>query len=60
MLCLKMQKKEQYILQVYPTSLPGASYDVNTQCEMTFGVGATECPYMRECSRLWCQLPSGT
>ncbi|CAK8693253.1 unnamed protein product [Clavelina lepadiformis] len=45
--------------KVYPSGLPGEMYDVNSQCEMSFGKGAVECPYMRECSRLWCQLPSG-
>eukprot|EP00059_Ciona_intestinalis_P001979 XP_002121984.1 A disintegrin and metalloproteinase with thrombospondin motifs 4 [Ciona intestinalis] len=46
--------------RVYPSQYPGAMYDVNAQCKMAFGEGAVECPYMRECGRLWCQFPTGS
>uniref|UniRef100_H2ZNU0 Peptidase M12B domain-containing protein n=1 Tax=Ciona savignyi TaxID=51511 RepID=H2ZNU0_CIOSA len=46
--------------RVYPSEYPGAMYDVNEQCRMAFGEGAVECPYMRECGRLWCQFPTGS
>uniref|UniRef100_A0A8B9Q6X1 ADAM metallopeptidase with thrombospondin type 1 motif 15 n=1 Tax=Apteryx owenii TaxID=8824 RepID=A0A8B9Q6X1_APTOW len=37
-----------------PEDLPGASYSLNQQCELAFGVGSKPCPYMQYCAKLWC------
>ncbi|XP_078538069.1 A disintegrin and metalloproteinase with thrombospondin motifs 15 [Lissotriton helveticus] len=37
-----------------PATLPGATYNLNRQCELAFGVGSRPCPYMQYCTKLWC------
>ncbi|XP_069470231.1 A disintegrin and metalloproteinase with thrombospondin motifs 15 [Ambystoma mexicanum] len=37
-----------------PEALPGASYSLNRQCELAFGIGSRPCPYMQYCTKLWC------
>ncbi|CAM4666568.1 unnamed protein product [Lepidochelys olivacea] len=37
-----------------PEDLPGASYNLNQQCELAFGLGSKPCPYMQYCTKLWC------
>uniref|UniRef100_A0A452HEC0 Peptidase M12B domain-containing protein n=1 Tax=Gopherus agassizii TaxID=38772 RepID=A0A452HEC0_9SAUR len=37
-----------------PQDLPGASYNLNQQCELAFGLGSKPCPYMQYCTKLWC------
>ncbi|XP_051651320.1 A disintegrin and metalloproteinase with thrombospondin motifs 20 isoform X1 [Manacus candei] len=41
------------------SQLPGAMYDVNKQCELTFGIGSQVCPYLKQCKRLWCTSTEG-
>ncbi|XP_033619483.1 A disintegrin and metalloproteinase with thrombospondin motifs 20 isoform X10 [Fukomys damarensis] len=47
--------------RVYDLSsqLPGLMYDVNKQCELMFGPGSQECPYLKQCRRLWCTSAEG-
>ncbi|KAG9482142.1 hypothetical protein GDO78_011044 [Eleutherodactylus coqui] len=37
-----------------PDELPGATYSLNRQCELAFGLGSKPCPYMQYCTKLWC------
>ncbi|KAJ1175049.1 hypothetical protein NDU88_000340 [Pleurodeles waltl] len=37
-----------------PATLPGATYSLNQQCELAFGLGSRPCPYMQYCTKLWC------
>ncbi|XP_039619928.1 A disintegrin and metalloproteinase with thrombospondin motifs 15-like [Polypterus senegalus] len=39
---------------VITDTLPGASYNLNRQCELAFGPGSKPCPYMQSCTKLWC------
>ncbi|KAJ7400306.1 hypothetical protein BTVI_106621 [Pitangus sulphuratus] len=41
------------------SQLPGSMYDVNKQCELTFGIGSQVCPYLKQCKRLWCTSTEG-
>ncbi|XP_014726621.1 PREDICTED: A disintegrin and metalloproteinase with thrombospondin motifs 20 [Sturnus vulgaris] len=41
------------------SQLPGSVYDVNKQCELTFGMGSQVCPYLKQCKRLWCTSTEG-
>ncbi|KAM6907788.1 A disintegrin and metalloproteinase with thrombospondin motifs 15-like [Xenentodon cancila] len=50
--CLLDQPQKQLVL---PDFMPGASYDLDRQCELAFGEGSKPCPLMQPpCSRLWC------
>ncbi|XP_071810508.1 A disintegrin and metalloproteinase with thrombospondin motifs 9-like isoform X3 [Asterias amurensis] len=40
--------------QILPKYQPGEVYNISKQCELVFGEGATVCPILRTCSRLWC------
>lgn len=38
-----------------PDILPGVSYGLERQCELSFGAGSKPCPLMQApCQRLWC------
>lgn len=40
---------------VLPDVLPGASYNLDRQCELAFGEDSKPCPFMQPpCGRLWC------
>ncbi|KAI1893462.1 hypothetical protein AGOR_G00123970 [Albula goreensis] len=49
--CLLDQPQKSLSL---PDMLPGASYSLNRQCELAFGMGSKPCPYMQSCAKLWC------
>ncbi|KAJ7995154.1 hypothetical protein DPEC_G00241620 [Dallia pectoralis] len=49
--CLLNQPQKWLAL---PESLPGTSYSLHRQCELSFGTGSKPCPYMQPCSKLWC------
>lgn len=50
--CLLDQPQKPLVL---PDVLPGASYNLDQQCELAFGEGSKPCPFMQPpCGRLWC------
>ncbi|XP_027021347.1 A disintegrin and metalloproteinase with thrombospondin motifs 15a [Tachysurus fulvidraco] len=50
--CLLDQPEKPLTL---PDVLPGASYGLEKQCELSFGTGSKPCPLMQApCQRLWC------
>lgn len=50
--CLLDQPQKPLVL---PDVLPGASYNLERQCQLAFGEGSKPCPFMLPpCSRLWC------
>lgn len=50
--CLLDQPEKPLTL---PDVLPGASYGLEKQCELSFGAGSKPCPLMQApCQRLWC------
>ncbi len=50
--CLLDQPQKPLVL---PDVLPGASYNLDRQCELAFGEGSKPCPFMQPpCGRLWC------
>lgn len=50
--CLLDQPEKPLAL---PDVLPGVSYGLERQCELSFGTGSKPCPLMQApCQRLWC------
>uniref|UniRef100_A0AC35U444 Peptidase M12B domain-containing protein n=1 Tax=Rhabditophanes sp. KR3021 TaxID=114890 RepID=A0AC35U444_9BILA len=48
--------QRKYYDKVFENPSPGATYNVDQQCQFVYGPDASICPYMPVCRRLWCAV----